>query len=173
MLTSSSGVSLRMFEAADFPALFDINCAGVPGVSEESRSSFAHIVSLSTCIVACEGGHVLGFVNLVEPGTEAYESPNLRWCEAYGAAKAVSQIYVDRIAIHEDARGRGLGEALYRECFSRYADRDVITAEVNTLPDNPGSHRFHQRLEFERVGEQVFKPGEKAVAYYARALRSA
>ena len=74
---------------------------------------------------------------------------------------------MDRIALSPAVRGQGLGPKLYDEASQLYADRDVIVCEVNTKPDNPGSHRFHQRLGFVRVGEQDFTPYNKAVAYYA------
>ena len=82
-------------------------------------------------------------------------------------------IYVDRIAIAPSARKTGLGETLYRHAFEFYANTQFITAEVNTQPDNPGSHRFHERLGFRSIGEHVFEPDKKAVRYYAKALKTA
>lgn len=162
---------IRPYRESDFETLLRINSASTPGVSEESASSFRQILSVGTCLVVeDDAGLVQGFINLIEPGTLAYESPNLRWFEAWQAVEGRSLIYVDRIAFAETARGKGMGDALYRHVFKACAERSFIGAEVNTAPDNPGSHRFHRRMGFDRVGEQVFKPGEKAVAYYARSL---
>lgn len=165
-----SGI-IRLMQPDDFDDLFQINDASTPGVSKESRPDFQDILSLGKCFVFERAeGDVVGFVNLIEPGTSAYQSLNLRWLEDWQAREGCSQIYVDRIALTPDARGRKIGENLYAFVQAEFSDRDFITAEVNTKPDNPGSHRFHQRLGFQRVGEQEFTP-EKAVAYYALPLK--
>ena len=79
--------------------------------------------------------------------------------------------YVDRIAIDAPARGQRIGEALYQAVFAVCAGRyDAIGCEVNRLPPNPGSLRFHKRLGFEEVGGQAFVPGEKEVIYLERKL---
>lgn len=162
---------MRPYRDSDLEILHAINQASTPGVSSETSDGLSAIINVSDCNVV-EGvtGEILGFITLIEPGTLAYPSPNLRWFEAWQAQEGVSLIYVDRIAFAESARGLGLGAALYDAVSAKYEDRDYMTAEVNTVPDNPGSHRFHKRMGFGRVGAQVFKPGEKAVAYYARRL---
>jgi predicted GNAT superfamily acetyltransferase len=40
---------------------------------------------------------------------------------------------------------------------------------VNTDPDNPGSHRFHQRLGFREIGRKRYS-ADYEVAFYARPL---
>jgi predicted GNAT superfamily acetyltransferase len=131
----------------------------VPGVSRETIESLGTWVSLSECLVAVNGiGQPVGFLNLVPPGTAAYTSDNLRWFEARGG----NVNYVDRIAIGARARGQRIGEALYQAAFAglRRALR-CHRCEVNHLPPNPGSLRFHKRLGFEEVGGRAFVPGER------------
>lgn len=169
-------VTIRLFanhDANSLAELHAINQASTPGVSSETLDDFRHILSLGECYIAEQDGRVLGFINLIQPGTLAYTSLNLRWLEDWGQRTGRCQIYVDRIALHSDARGQGIGARLYADVKHRFPQVDAITAEVNTMPDNPGSHRFHQRLGFERIGEQVFVPGEKAVAYYALTVKPA
>ena len=164
-------MSIRRYRASDLPILHRANQASVPGVSDETYEDLRKWIDLSTCFVAVdEADHALGFLTLLAPGTRAYSSDNLRWFEAYAEQTGKSVIYVDRIALLPEARGRRLGEALYRAAFTHFSDLDEIGCEVNTLPPNPGSHRFHKRLGFEQIGEQIFVPGEKSVAYYARSL---
>lgn len=159
------GASIRPYEPGDLDRLHEINHLSTPGVSEESKEALAKIISLSVCIVISRGQEADGFINLIQPGTLAYTSPNLRWFEAWQDETGEKLLYVDRIAFHPDARGKGLGRELYAY-VREYISGDIsLGAEVNTVPDNPGSHRFHQSLGFEQVGEQVFTP-EKAVAYY-------
>ena len=109
----------------------------------------------------------LGFITLLTPGTAAYTSDNLRWFEDWIAANDATLLYVDRIAIAERARGKRLGEKLYLAAFEQAKGCDYIGCEVNTDPDNPGSHRFHQRLGFHEIGRKRYKP-DYEVAYYVR-----
>ncbi|MAF56948.1 GNAT family N-acetyltransferase [Ponticaulis sp.] len=157
---------IRPFRAEDFDAVYKINAASTPGVSEETPDDLRTIVGLGTCLIA-EGddGQVLGFLNLIPPGTTAYKSLNLRWFEAWLETNPVKLNYVDRIALTPEARGKGVGPQLYKAAFEHSEGCDAIGCEVNTAPDNPGSHRFHKRLGFAEVGRQAFSP-EKAVAYY-------
>ena len=161
-------ITIRAYAPADLPALHAINEQGVPGVSRETPEDLGRWLSLSECFVAVdEAGAPVGFLNLVPPGTAAYTSPNLRWFEARGGRVN----YVDRVAIDAAARGQRIGEALYEAAFAACAGRyEAIGCEVNRLPPNPGSLRFHKRLGFAEVGGQAFVPGEKEVIYLERAL---
>lgn len=162
---------IRPYRSDDFPTLFAANEASVPGVGAETESSLAKWIALSTCLVATHrGDQPLGFITVMELDQPEYDSPNMRWFEAYAGETGKSIVYVDRIALLPEARGQRLGEALYAAAFTQFADRDEMGCEVNTLPDNPGSHRFHKRLGFNQVGEAVYRPGEKAVRFYTRAL---
>ncbi|WP_084420201.1 GNAT family N-acetyltransferase [Henriciella litoralis] len=160
---------IRPYRPSDLPALFAINQASTPGVGhEESADGLKRWIDISTCLVAAdENDTPLGFITLLEPHTKAYASDNLRWMEDWMAREETDMIYVDRIALAEAARGQRLGQALYAAAFEHARGRKHITCEVNTDPDNPGSHRFHQRLGFVEVGRKRYKP-DYEVAYYAR-----
>lgn len=163
---------IRHYLPGDLPAIYEINCASTPGVGEETPQSLEKWILLSTCLVAAdEADAPLGFINLIPPGTLAYDSANLRWIEAYYATAGAEVIYVDRIAVAQSARGQGIGEALYRAAFERYAPQaHKICCEVNSLPPNPGSLRFHKRLGFHQIGARSYAEGEKAVIYLERPL---
>lgn len=164
-------MAIRRFQGSDLAVLHTANQASVPGVSPETETDLRKWIDLSVCFVATTpDDHPLGFLTLIEPGTDDYPSANLRWFESYGARTSKSVIYVDRIALLPEARSQRLGEALYEAAFEHFKDRDEIGCEVNIEPPNPGSHRFHQRLGFERVGERAFEAGTKSVAYYVRRL---
>ena len=161
--------TIRPFRDADLPALYEINQASVPGVgSEASADGLKRWIDLSVCFVAVdEDDRPFGFLTLIEAGTLAYDSANLRWCEA----NCEDFIYVDRIAVAATARGQRIGQALYEAAFAHSAGRyGQITCEINRLPPNPGSQRFHERLGFRQIGERAYDEGRKAVYYYARPL---
>jgi len=165
-------MGIRRYQASDLAVLHTANQASVPGVSPETEADLRQWIGLSVCFVATgDDDQPLGFLTLIEPGTNNYPSANLRWFEDYVARTGKSVIYVDRIALLPDARGQRLGEALYAAAFAHFSDRDEIGCEVNTAPPNPGSHRFHQRLGFQQVGARAYEAGTKSVAFYVRALR--
>jgi hypothetical protein len=166
-------MKIRPYQPSDLDTLYAINQQSTPGVGhEDSAAGLARWIDLSTCLVAVdEGDEPLGFITLLQPGTLAYDSQNLRWFEAWLEGRNESLIYVDRIAIAETARGQNTGEKLYSAAFAAFTETDLIGCEVNTAPDNPGSHRFHQRLGFTEVGTRQYDDGRKGVAYYIRALK--
>lgn len=162
---------IRSYQPDDFPTLFAANEASVPGVGAETEASLAKWIALSTCLVATDtDDQPLGFITIMDIGQPDYDSANMRWFEAYAAETGQSVVYVDRIALLPTARGQRLGEALYEAAFAQFPSYDKMGCEVNTLPDNPGSHRFHKRLGFIEAGDAIYRPGEKAVRFYTKAL---
>lgn len=173
---------IRPLASADIDQVSAINEAGVPGVTPADAQEVARLVELSELsVVAVEESDdaaVLGFLIVMAPGAD-YESENYRWfseraADFHGADfHGADFLYIDRIAIADGHRGEGIGEALYRELFRVAAEqgRAEVTCEVNTMPPNPGSMRFHERLGFEKVGELVTKGGAYEVALLARSAR--
>ncbi|WP_143435473.1 GNAT family N-acetyltransferase [Henriciella aquimarina] len=160
---------IRAYTPDDLSALTAINADCVPNVSAETRESLGQLLALGTCLVAVDEADLpRGFVNLVAPGTMAYPSENLRWFERWMVEEDVADlVYVDRIAVAEAARGQRLGEALYEAAYAEGKAGGLIGCEVNDDPPNPGSHRFHRRLGFERIGVERYRPGY-TVSFYVR-----
>jgi uncharacterized protein len=91
-----------------------------------------------------------------------YDSINFLWFRE----KYDRFVYVDRIIIAEQARGRGLARAFYKGLFARAreAGHERIVCEVNLDPPNPGSLAFHKALGFVEVGQALLSQG-KRVSY--------
>lgn len=156
----------------DLPGLHALNVAGEPGVGAISESGLGALIGVAEATLVVPGSTApLGFLLMLGPGRR-YGSPNYRWfCDRHEGPEGPRPfLYVDRIAVAAEARGRGVGEALYGAAFARFSGRGALCCEVNTLPPNPGSMRFHQRLGFEIVGTQVYTKDEKAVAFLERRL---
>jgi hypothetical protein len=111
-------------------------------------------------------GNVDAFLLSFDPLAD-YDSPNFRWfCE-----RGEGFIYVDRVVVAPEARGRGLARHLYEDLFrmARHRGYDRVVCEVNSEPPNPASDAFHAALGFVEVGTAQISP-TKTVRYLQRDL---
>lgn len=99
-------------------------------------------------------------------GNGPYRHKNVDWL----SRRVGSYVYIDRIIIGAAAQGEGLGRLLYDDLidFATQAGFSNIACEVNTNPDNPGSHAFHQKLGFQALEEETY--GGVSLRYYRRKL---
>lgn len=161
-------VRIRPARPDDLDALHAINEAAVPKVGGVTRDALLRLMAQAEATLAAEqNGRPVGFVLALGPGQD-YASLNYQWFEARQAETGRGFLYVDRIAVREDARGLGLGAALYEALFAFGGGAAPVCCEVNTAPPNPGSMRFHGRLGFVEVGRGVYEPGVKEVAFLER-----
>lgn len=70
--------------------------------------------------------------------------------ETWGKQKA-SALYVHRLAVAQDARGRGYGQALLNWVVSRAAAREKGFVRLDCAADNPGLRDFYERLGYRFV----------------------
>jgi len=99
-----------------------------------------------------------------------YDSRNFLWLKE----RFERFVYIDRVVVDPAAQGQGIGRRLYEALAvrARAAGHERIVCEVNTLPDNAASHRFHERAGFTPVAEVEWEPGVKAVRFYEWRLAS-
>lgn len=158
---------IRDYKQCDLAPLHAINVVSEPGVGSVSRQELHDLVSMSvrTLVVYVDDDPV-AFILIMAEGLD-YQSLNYRWIsERYDRFA-----YVDRIAVHPEHRGTGLGRALYQAAFNALAGtRELLLCEVNLEPPNPGSLRFHQSLGFRQVGERWLPDRTKGVVYLRRDL---
>jgi predicted GNAT superfamily acetyltransferase len=97
-----------------------------------------------------------------------YDSPNFLWFRS----RYPRFVYVDRVVVAGEARGRGHARRLYEDLFAEVtgAGHSIVTCEVNADPPNPASDAFHAALGFAEVGDAVIHGGKKAVRYYLRQI---
>ncbi len=100
--------------------------------------------------------------------TAPYDSPNFRWF----LQRYPRFVYVDRVAVTQKARGRGLGRVIYEELFARArADgHTIVCAEIYSDPPNPVSDAFHEAMGFEEIGRAFLPDRGKSVRYLVRSL---
>ncbi len=162
---------IRPYQPADAEAVLALNEANVPEVGTMDADKLQLFVDHSPFfrVVEVDGVVVGMLVGLTEAET-VYPSPNYRWFCQRNEAFA----YIDRVAVAESARGQGWGPALYKEfeAWARSQGKPLLCAEVNTIPANPRSLRFHEIYGFVEVGrERPYGPDEE-VAMLEFALSS-
>lgn len=162
-------ITLRDVEEADLDDVLRLNEANVPEVGRVDLDRMRWFAENAAYFrVALRDGQFAGFLIGMRPGT-TYASPNYRWfCARYEDFG-----YIDRIAIAENARRLGLATRLYRDFEARLpADVRVLSCEVNLVPPNESSMRFHEGFGFQTVGTQTHDGGSKKVAMLVKRLDS-
>lgn len=98
-----------------------------------------------------------------------YDSPNFAWFKR----RLDRFVYVDRVAVSQQVRGRGYARRLYRDLAGRAADagRDRIVCEVNLAPPNPASDELHRSMGFVELGRAETAEGSKVVRYLTASTR--
>ncbi|MEX2519012.1 MAG: GNAT family N-acetyltransferase [Paracoccaceae bacterium] len=150
--------------AEDLGWVHALNKAHEVELSQLTPGALAALVGGATYAHTADGGAFL----IAFDQSAVYDSPNFLWHRA----RFETFLYVDRIAVAETHRRRGLAALLYNDLFAFAAARgdERIVAEVNSDPPNPASDAFHERLGFETVGEARLEGRGKTVRYLAREL---
>ena len=156
-------MEFQLLQAEDIPDIWRINEEGLPGTGKVSLDEIANLLDLSEfALGAYDSSELLGFVICLLPKTN-YGSLNYAWFNQ----RYQQFLYVDRIAIAERHRNKGIGSLLYAKVISKAKQLAIpVTAEVSLEPPNPGSMRFHFRNTFEEVG--ILRNDSKAVTMMLR-----
>jgi len=105
---------------------------------------------------------IKAFVLCMREGQD-YSSPNYQ----YISSRFQKFLYVDRIAVQEEFRGKGIGEKIYSTVIAKGKENNLdILCEVNTRPLNEPSIAFHQKMGFEEIGTNDFE--KNSVVYLRR-----
>ena len=141
--------------------LVALNNTNVRELSPLDLPRMRQLVMMSFLALRIDGSS--GFILSMEQDAP-YRNAHFEWFRA----RYDRYVYVDRLVVHQDHRGRGLARRLYSELFERAsaAGHSYITCEVNMVPPNPASHAFHLATGFVPVGEAATPEG-KHVKYYA------
>ena len=109
-------VSLRPLLDTDSARVLELNSAAVPAVNDLGADDLAALIAASHSAIAvvadADPDTVLGFAILFAAGAD-YASENYR----YFSEQAHTFLYLDRIVVAADHRGRGLGAQLYSAVF--------------------------------------------------------
>ena len=154
---------LRRINRADRPALLALNNDHATELSLLSVEDFDRLQA-AAFHAACTPDQT-AFLFCFDQDAD-YDSPNFLWFKA----RYARFVYIDRIVVAAEARGRGLARLFYDGLFAAAgaADHRLVTCEVNSYPANPASDALHHALGFAEVGHGTV--GEKRVRYLLKSL---
>lgn len=159
---------IRPYAHSDAAGVLALNAANQPEVGPLDQAKLDGLAAESALFLVLEDhdGTIAGMLIVLNEGA-TYPSPNYRWF----SDRYERFVYVDRIAIDESATGQGWGSALYHAAIeaATSSGRPVLCAEVNTVPDNPASHRFHLHNGFVEVARtNPYSPDAEVAMYVKR-----
>lgn len=160
--------TIQAFEAKHRQWLLDLNQANLPEVSSLGEADLEALIPKQYALqIALIEGKPAGAVFLMQPGQD-YASSNYQWFCQSGEAF----LYVDRIMVDAAFRGFGLGKALYAEAgrIAGLCGAPRITCEINTLPPNPKSFAFHEKMGFRGIIERDSDGGKRVMMMEKRLL---
>ena len=109
-------------------------------------------------IVAEHGGALVGSVMLFPPAAEDYG----------GAADAAPWPELRLLAVHPDARGLGVGQALVGECVRRARAAGAASLGLHSSRSMRAALRMYERMGFVRAPEYDFHPDGAEVVWAYR-----
>ena len=150
---------IRSANPNDASQIAELNEVFVAVTSPMDAQRFLELFDLcSYCLVVDDGERLLGFVMAMR-NEVSYDNGNYQWFET----RVRNMVYVDRIVLAADARGKGLGNQLYDELttMARADGCKVMTAEMDIEPPNTHSLHFHSKRGFVEQGQRVLEGGKR------------
>lgn len=149
-------VLIRNAEEKDYPFILRVNDENVEVLAPMNETMLRQFAKWSELLLIAEvDGKPAAFLLALREGIADYESENYQWF-----SKHYSQfLYIDRIVIDKPYRGLGIGKKLYQEVFASADAAKVpfVTAEIDTVPYNEASLKFHAAMGFKEVGTQAVR----------------
>ena len=142
------------FSYTDLEEILAINQANIPEVGNiDDINRLNHLIDWSSHLIVIREEEIAGFIILMREN-QSYDSLNYEFFNSQG----YPFLYVDRIAIKEGHRRKGLGQMIYSRTIEIAKELNLPTCcEVNTLPKNEPSLAFHDSFGFEDVGTMDYE----------------
>ena len=158
-------IVIRNARPEDYDFILKVNEVNVEVLSPMPMERMLWLKEMSDMFVVAEvNGELAAFLIAIREG-QPYDSENYVWF----SEKYPQFLYIDRIVIDEPFRAAGLGRALYQAVKDRAIETGVkvVTCEVDTIPYNETSLKFHEAMGFREVGEQIMRGGAIKVSLKA------
>ena len=148
-----NGVQIRAAEEKDYPFILRVNKENVEVLSPMDAVRLKQFAEFAELLLIVEVDQKpAAFLIALREGVTFYDSENYLWF----SRKYEKFLYIDRIVIDEPYRSLGIGRKLYQEVFAWANKTNVpfVTAEIDTIPYNETSLKFHEAMGFKEVGSQ-------------------
>ncbi len=159
-------ITIRDLKKSDYDFILRINEENVEVLSPMDRAKVEYFEGCADMFKVAEvDGELAAFCIVLREGEEAYTSENYIWFSKHYD----KFLYLDRIVIDKPFRRLGIGRMLYEAMFERAKEIGVgiVTLEVDTIPYNEPSLKFHEAMGFSEVGEQIIRGGTVKVSLQA------
>jgi uncharacterized protein len=155
---------LTAIAAADEAAVLELNNAHEIELSRLDGPRLQHL--LTAAYYARMAPQGVAFLIAFAPDAD-YDGVHFAWFRD----RFKNFVYVDRVVVAHEARGRGIARTLYADLFRRTESdgHSMICCEVNVDPPNPASDAFHASLGFREIGRASMANG-KVVRYFTKAI---
>ena len=161
-------VEIRRVTLDDISFVLELNEKNVEVLSPMDEAKYFYFIDKSEMVAVIEvDGKLAAFLIALREGID-YGSENYIWF----SHQYEKFLYVDRIVVDEEFRGQRLGRQIYENVFRHAAETgvDIVTAEVDIIPYNEPSLKFHEAMGFTEVGQQVIRGGEIKVSLQERKI---
>jgi hypothetical protein len=153
---------IRAARPWDYEDILKLNEESVHFLSVMDLEKLKHLHSQSELHLVAEcDGMVAGFLLALREGKD-YDSVNYTWF----LTRYPKFLYIDRVVVSRSLQNASIGTSFYEEVKRHAKDTGVpiVTAEIDVMPPNPGSLKFHEKFGFEEVGRQAVAGGKKDVS---------
>ncbi|MFB1014912.1 MAG: putative GNAT superfamily acetyltransferase [Alteromonadaceae bacterium] len=140
---------IRKILNKDIDTILKLNEKSVKVLSPMDKSKLLSLIDVSSLsIVIEEKNEVAGFL-LALTNDAQYDSINYQWFND----NYPEFLYIDRIVISENFRGKGIGTTFYKYVLNWVVKNSLprIFAEIDVLPPNKPSLLFHQKFGFSEL----------------------
>jgi predicted GNAT superfamily acetyltransferase len=158
---------IRSIEPDDHLFVIALNLESEHFLSPMNGRRLEELLDFGGCHRVLEvDGQVVAFIIALESGA-TYDSQNYQWFNRDRS----EFVYVDRVVVSAQHRGRGYASALYDEVFgfAREQVRREVVCEFNLDPPNPASQAFHASYGFAEVGTR--EAGDRILSMQSATLR--
>ena len=157
---------------ADYPFVLRVNEENVEVLSPMDEERLAYFLENAELFKVIKmDGERAAFIIAIKDGARN-DSPDYGVNYAWFSQRYPRFLYVDRIVIDQPFRRMGLGRKIYEfvENHAREIDSPYVTCEVDTLPYNEASLKFHDEMGYVEVGTQVIRGGTVEVSMRAKKI---
>ena len=138
---------------SDLEEIWNINQENIPEVGDvPNLDRLKKLIDWSSHVIVVRDNNIAGFIILMREG-QNYDSLNYKFFNS----QSFPFLYVDRIAIKDGHRRKGLGRMIYEKTIDIARNLKVSSCcEVNTIPRNDPSLAFHDSFGFQEVGTRDY-----------------